>query len=503
VPNAAVAAPILAPDADVSIPPVEVARGGSSRAESDANPDPESLAGQSSSEPAAADDASSEPSAEEDEVAPVDLDLPSTLMADPPVASLETDYVPPAGPAVAAFEVEPTEVLPASTHGTVDPPTLADPLALSAPAVASFSPPPAPGVPAPEVVMPPGIPAARPAPPAGPPFPAASSQNAGLPGPATPGPWATTGAPWQGTSPHGAPPAAVPPWEMASPGMPQQAAPPPGGAGSPSRVQGAWGRPQEPSGLASGERPGGFQPGSAARPQAPQPGHWQPVSPAGGPPQAPYPGPVPPAGGIAPAGGPVISGLPSFGTTPPPAAPAPASASEHDGETIFATGIAATHKAGSRTPAHADLVLAAMCNRQHPNPPDALVCARCGGPVDRSSPQLVTVPTLAVLRASTGQTAQLAGVVLVGRAPQAQPSDHDAELLTVPSPSQDISRTHVRVAAVQWEIVVTDLHSTNGTILVRPGDQPVRMVPGEPVAVGLGSLLDLGDGVVVRIDPPH
>ena len=41
--------------------------------------------------------------------------------------------------------------------------------------------------------------------------------------------------------------------------------------------------------------------------------------------------------------------------------------------------------------------------------------------------------------------------------------------MTVPSPGHDISRTHLEVAPEGWSVVVTDLHSTNGTILVRPG----------------------------------
>lgn len=236
-------------------------------------------------------------------------------------------------------------------------------------------------------------------------------------------------------------------------------------------------------------------------------GRWQPV---GSSPQPQSPGqalfnPAQPTNALAQPGGALISSIPSFGSQAQPLGlPAQPSASEHDGETIFATGIAATHKVGATTtPAPDDLVLAAMCNRQHPNPPDAANCSRCGGPVDTTSPQLVNLPVLAVLKASTGQVSELDGVVLVGRAPSAQPTDHDPALMTVPSPSQDISRTHLRFSAVQWEIVVTDLHSTNGTVLIRRGEAPVRMLPGEPVVVGIGAVVDLGDGVTVLIDQPH
>ncbi len=38
--------------------------------------------------------------------------------------------------------------------------------------------------------------------------------------------------------------------------------------------------------------------------------------------------------------------------------------------------------------------------------------------------------------------------------------------MRVPSPGQDISRTHVKVAPGQWGIEVTDMHSTNGTVVL-------------------------------------
>jgi len=53
-----------------------------------------------------------------------------------------------------------------------------------------------------------------------------------------------------------------------------------------------------------------------------------------------------------------------------------------------------------------------------------------------------------------------------------------------------------------WDIVATDLHSTNGTMLVRPGQAPVRMMPGTPVTVEPGTILDLGDGGVITVGLP-
>jgi pSer/pThr/pTyr-binding forkhead associated (FHA) protein len=74
-------------------------------------------------------------------------------------------------------------------------------------------------------------------------------------------------------------------------------------------------------------------------------------------------------------------------------------------------------------------------------------------------------------------------------------------LLTVPSPSHDISRTHLEVVPDGWRILVRDLHSTNGTVLLAPDGVTRRpLPPGESVPVPLGSVLELADGIAVLLD---
>jgi hypothetical protein len=157
-------------------------------------------------------------------------------------------------------------------------------------------------------------------------------------------------------------------------------------------------------------------------------------------------------------------------------------------------------------PAPSDpMIMAVECPYGHSNPPEAGTCRVCGTPIQPQAPRLVGRPVLAVLFASDGSTAELDRAVLIGRAPDpGRSSFKDPRLLTVQSPGHDISRTHVQVAPDGWQIVVTDLQSTNGTTLIRPGgyDQQ-RLTPGEPVPVQLGSVLELGDGVSVTIGVPQ
>ena len=103
----------------------------------------------------------------------------------------------------------------------------------------------------------------------------------------------------------------------------------------------------------------------------------------------------------------------------------------------------------------------------------------------------------ATLVSTTGEATHLKGAVLVGRAPRAENGE---EIMRVPSPGQDISRTHVKFALGQWGIEVTDMHSTNGTVVRRIGQDPLRLESGETIDLAIGDAVDLGDGVVITIE---
>ncbi|HZA71406.1 MAG TPA: FHA domain-containing protein, partial [Propionibacteriaceae bacterium] len=151
------------------------------------------------------------------------------------------------------------------------------------------------------------------------------------------------------------------------------------------------------------------------------------------------------------------------------------------------------------------LIMAVVCQYGHASAQNATTCRICGSPIAPQGPQLLPRPVMALLRASNGTTTEVDRTVLIGRAPSAQrSSSRSPRLMTVPSPGQDISRTHLEVAPEGWTVVVTDLHSTNGTILVRPGGVDRQPLPaGEAVPVELGSVVELGDGISVLIDFPQ
>lgn len=73
-------------------------------------------------------------------------------------------------------------------------------------------------------------------------------------------------------------------------------------------------------------------------------------------------------------------------------------------------------------------------------------------------------------------------------------------LVTVDSPNSEISRSHIELRREGAEILAVDLNSTNGTVLLRVGADPVRLQPREAYLLVEGDQLDLGDGVVLSFE---
>jgi pSer/pThr/pTyr-binding forkhead associated (FHA) protein len=73
-------------------------------------------------------------------------------------------------------------------------------------------------------------------------------------------------------------------------------------------------------------------------------------------------------------------------------------------------------------------------------------------------------------------------------------------LVTVDSPSGEISRSHVELRVEGFAVLAVDLNSTNGTTLLRVGNEPMRLHPGEPNLLVPGDRIDLGDDVILGFD---
>lgn len=148
---------------------------------------------------------------------------------------------------------------------------------------------------------------------------------------------------------------------------------------------------------------------------------------------------------------------------------------------------------------HDGLTRAGLPDAPPPPPP--------GIPGQPAAPR-VTAYAVAHLSFSSGEEVDVDRVIVVGRAPEVgRFSAEDQPLLvTVPSPHQEISSTHVEVrpgtGVDHGAAVVTDLGSTNGTLVVQPGLGPEELRPGVPVQLMPGALIDLGDGLTIRVSHP-
>lgn len=93
---------------------------------------------------------------------------------------------------------------------------------------------------------------------------------------------------------------------------------------------------------------------------------------------------------------------------------------------------------------------------------------------------------------------------LVGRKPTAPriPGKIFPRLVRVSSPLSEVSSTHVELRQEGTSVIVTDLRSTNGSVVRMPGARPVTLCQGESLVVRSGTLVDIGDGNVIEIVPP-
>jgi hypothetical protein len=113
---------------------------------------------------------------------------------------------------------------------------------------------------------------------------------------------------------------------------------------------------------------------------------------------------------------------------------------------------------------------------------------------------------VARLQLSTGEVVEVDRLVLVGRAPDARRFADAGErprLVVVDSPHQEISATHLEVRPGTGPdagvAVLTDLGSTNGTWLVQPGREAEELRAGLAERLLPGAVVDLGDGVTIRV----
>ena len=97
----------------------------------------------------------------------------------------------------------------------------------------------------------------------------------------------------------------------------------------------------------------------------------------------------------------------------------------------------------------------------------------------------------------TGVTYPFGGTIVLGRNPLAPASHPTASPVPVDDPQRTVSKTHVALTATREGVLVEDLHSTGGTVIVRADGEETPVLPGAPVQACAGDTVRYGQRSVV------
>ena len=97
----------------------------------------------------------------------------------------------------------------------------------------------------------------------------------------------------------------------------------------------------------------------------------------------------------------------------------------------------------------------------------------------------------------TGVTYPFGGTIVLGRNPLAPASHPTASPVPVDDPQRTVSKTHVALTATRAGVLVEDLHSTGGTVIVRADGEETPVLPGAPVQACAGDTVRYGQRSVV------
>jgi hypothetical protein len=138
-----------------------------------------------------------------------------------------------------------------------------------------------------------------------------------------------------------------------------------------------------------------------------------------------------------------------------------------------------------------------LCSRGHLNDPRSHFCVLCGIRMNERTGVLVVGPRppLGLLVFDTGATYTVDAGYLIGRVPESDERVRSGALrpLTVDDPSGSVSRVHAEVRLRDWDVLLLDTGSSNGTFVGRPGQDWEQLIPREPVHLVPGARVRLGE----------
>jgi hypothetical protein len=105
------------------------------------------------------------------------------------------------------------------------------------------------------------------------------------------------------------------------------------------------------------------------------------------------------------------------------------------------------------------------------------------------------------VRVNGADPVELTGSLVIGRRPRERraPTALPQHLLAVESPTRQVSSNHVEIALTGRTVVITDLRSTNGTVVRHEDSAPVRLRQGDSFVATGSAIVEIGDGNVIHI----
>jgi hypothetical protein len=154
------------------------------------------------------------------------------------------------------------------------------------------------------------------------------------------------------------------------------------------------------------------------------------------------------------------------------------------------------------------IVDGAMCARMHFNAPNATFCRECGISMREAAGHMRRQPrpSLGVLLVDDGRGYPLDRDYVIGREPllDGDVAAGRATPLPMSDPESSVSRLHLRVCLVGWQVEVRDLGSSNGSVLYRAAG-PRRLSPADAVVLDPGARVGVGQRTVqfLAYGPSH
>lgn len=146
------------------------------------------------------------------------------------------------------------------------------------------------------------------------------------------------------------------------------------------------------------------------------------------------------------------------------------------------------------------------CERQHLNDPRVVFCTQCGVRMDHLTSVLTegVRPPLGLLLLDDGTSYVLDANLVIGREPERSDQvRRGAHAVRISNASAGMSRVHAEIRLVDWDVLVVDRGSANGTHIQQPGrPEWLRATPGHPTVLEHGARVTLG-GRVFTFDAQH